>query len=203
MAEDTYRTLTESVIGEPFKDRGSKFIAYAFHVQSQEQIDKSLAYVRKEHHKARHWCYAWSLGIGEEFIRFNDDGEPANSAGKPILGQIQAFELTQVLIVVVRYFGGTKLGVGGLIHAYREAAKLALQSASMEKRFVEGFLEIRFGYDQLNQVMRLIKQLQVRIVEQIQEQDCHFILATRKSKLPDLREAIQKMHKVKIKASDD
>ena len=116
---DTYKTIEKDAQGDVYKDRGSKFIGFAFPVTSEDEIKNSILYLKETHHKARHWCYAWRLGVEGTIYRVNDDGEPNNSAGNPIYGQLLSHDLTNILIVVVRYFGGTKLGVGGLINAYR------------------------------------------------------------------------------------
>jgi uncharacterized YigZ family protein len=140
-----------------YKVKGSKHFGYAFPVYSEEEIKEKLEWVKKEHHSARHHCYAWRLGLDMKKFRANDDGEPSNSAGKPILGQIQSFDLTNVFIVVVRYFGGVKLGVGGLIDAYRTAAKLAIQDNEIITRQVHHFYKLKFDYAAMPKVMSLLK----------------------------------------------
>ena len=126
--KDTYKTIDSSFEGEIFKDRGSKFIGYCFPILNEDEVKPLIENLKKQHHNARHWCYAWQIGTNKVRYRANDDGEPSNSAGQPIYGQIQSFDVTNILVVVVRYFGGTKLGVGGLINAYRKGAQLALDS---------------------------------------------------------------------------
>ncbi|MFT5751921.1 MAG: putative YigZ family protein, partial [Dokdonia sp.] len=135
--KDTYRTITIPSPEVLFKDRNSKFFGYAFPISSEEEVKPLIDQLRKSHHQARHWCYAWVLGNTYERFRANDDGEPSNSAGAPIHGQLQSFDLTNVLVVVVRYFGGTKLGVGGLINAYRTGAQLALDAAIIAERTID------------------------------------------------------------------
>lgn len=169
---DFYRTLTQPSPEVLFKDRGSKFYGYAFPVQDERMIKQALEQLKASHHQARHWCYAWQIGADHILYRYNDDGEPSNSAGAPIYGQIQSFELTQVLIVVVRYFGGTKLGVGGLIKAYRTAARMALEAAQIETKTLQKQLEIKFEYPKLNTVMRIIKEHDLEILDQQMELHC-------------------------------
>jgi uncharacterized YigZ family protein len=153
---DTFRTIEKPSEGI-FKDKGSKFISYAFPVSSEDEIKEIVLSIKKEHHSARHHCYAWRLGADKLQFRMNDDGEPSSTAGKPILGQIQSFDLTNILIVVVRYFGGTLLGVSGLINAYRNAAYDAINQAAIIEKIVEKQLLIEFDYGALNEVMKIIK----------------------------------------------
>ncbi|MEM7186925.1 MAG: YigZ family protein [Bacteroidota bacterium] len=176
---DTYKTI--SAIPEPqlFKDRGSKFFGYAFPVTSEEEISTHLFDLKKEHHTARHWCYAWQLGMRYEAYRANDDGEPNNSAGMPIYGQLQAFDLTNVLVVVVRYFGGTKLGVGGLIQAYKTAAQMVLENANVIEKTIDERMRLTFGYAEMNTVMRLIKTHGIHIESQQMELACEMVIAVR------------------------
>ena len=155
--EDTYKTIAQPAEAL-FKDKGSKFLAYAYPVQGEEQIREHIQHLKKEHHSARHHCYAWRLGADKTLSRANDDGEPSSTAGKPILGQIQSFDLTDVLIVVVRYFGGTLLGVSGLINAYRESARLVLQEAEIVEKLVEDTLIVTFDYGVMNDVMKVFKE---------------------------------------------
>lgn len=169
---DLYKTLAQPGPEVLFKDRGSKFYGYAFPVQNESMIKQALEQLKTSHHQARHWCYAWQLGTDTIQYRYNDDGEPSNSAGAPIYGQIQSFELTQVLIVVVRYFGGTKLGVGGLIQAYRAAARMALEAAQIETKTIQRSLKIKFEYPKLNTVMRIIKEQDLEILDQQMELHC-------------------------------
>lgn len=154
--EDIYKTIEEPSEGL-FKDKGSRFISYAYQVNSEDEIREIVQRIRKEHHSARHHCYAWRLGAQKTNFRINDDGEPSSTAGKPILGQIQSFELTNILIVVVRYFGGTLLGVSGLINAYRNAAMNAIQNARIIEKLVEKWLLIEFDYLAMNEVMKVFK----------------------------------------------
>lgn len=172
---ETYRTLGAPNQAE-FKDKGSRFIAFAHPVLSVEDVKKHVDALRQEHHKARHWCYAYRLGTDGNQFRANDDGEPAGSAGRPILGQIDSAELTDVLVVVVRYFGGTLLGVPGLIHAYKTASQMALQTAQMIQKNVEKTLYLRCEYPHLNEVLRIAKIHHAEIVQQDLYTDCRLTL---------------------------
>ena len=167
----TYRTL-ELPIQAEFKDKGSRFLAFAYPVQTAEQVKKHVDDLRQEHHKARHWCYAYRLGVDGNQFRANDDGEPSGSAGRPILGQIDSFELTDVLVVVVRYFGGTLLGVPGLIHAYKTSTQMALENAQIIEKNIEKTVRIRCEYPYLNEAIRIAKNHQAEIIEQDLQLDC-------------------------------
>lgn len=167
----TYQTLSAPVEAE-FKDKGSRFIAYAYPIRSVAEVKKWVDLQKQEHHKARHWCYAYRLGTDGLQFRANDDGEPSGSAGRPILGQIDSFELTDTLIIVVRYFGGTLLGVPGLIHAYKTAATLALSNAQIIEKNIEKTVIVRCDYPHLNEVIRIAKQNQAEIVQQDLQLDC-------------------------------
>jgi uncharacterized YigZ family protein len=158
----TYKTL-ENLSEGLYKEKGSKFIAYAIPCTDEIEAKENLAKWKKENHQARHLCYAYKFGVNQQITRTNDDGEPSNSAGTPILGQILSFELTNVLIGVVRYFGGTKLGVGGLITAYKTAAKDAIENGNIILKELETHLEINFPYEKLPQIMSLIKQYNLQI----------------------------------------
>ena len=162
---DTYKTIASSVQEVIFKEKSSKFLGYAFPVTSEEEIKAHLEEVKKAHFSARHWCYAWQLGYGStQRYRANDDGEPNNTAGIPIYGQIQSFELTNILVIVVRYFGGIKLGVGGLVQAYKTTAQLTLQEAEIEEKLITKELRIHFEYPLMNKVMRVVKEQNLNIV---------------------------------------
>ena len=167
----TYRTL-ELPIQAEFKDKGSRFLVFAYPVQTAEQVKKHVDDLRQEHHKARHWCYAYRLGVDGNQFRANDDGEPSGSAGRPILGQIDSFELTDVLVVVVRYFGGTLLGVPGLIHAYKTSTQMALENAQIIEKNIEKTVRIRCEYPYLNEAIRIAKNHQAEIIEQDLQLDC-------------------------------
>ncbi len=153
---DSYLTIADPTEGL-FKDKGSKFLAYAYPVDNEDEIKELVQHLKKEHYSARHHCYAWRLGADKTHFRANDDGEPSSTAGKPILGQIQRLDLTNILIVVVRYFGGTLLGVSGLINAYREAAVDALEHAEIVEKLVEEIFWVEFDYLNMNSVMKVFK----------------------------------------------
>lgn len=171
MTHHSYRTLKKPSQGL-FKDRGSKFLSFSWPVSAEDDINEKLGFLRGKFHDASHHCYAWRLGVEEQSFRANDDGEPSSTAGKPILGQIQKFELTNILVVVVRYFGGTLLGTGGLINAYREAAADALSKAEIVTRTVDQILDIKFPYSSLNMVMKVLNQEMASQVEQDFGDDC-------------------------------
>ena len=192
--EDHYRTLKAPSAPQLFKDRGSKFFGYAYPITHADEVASIIENLKKEHHTARHWCYAYQLGLGEPEYRANDDGEPSNSAGQPIYGQIQAFELTDVLVVVVRYFGGTKLGVGGLINAYRTGAKLALEASAIETRYVEIPFVIKTPYNLLGRIMRLISDMNINIISQESAQDVTLRLSVRASQLDSVKNGVKKLY---------
>ncbi|PRX49676.1 IMPACT family protein [Salegentibacter salegens] len=201
--KDTYKTITKASPEVLFKDKNSKFFGYAFPVKTEEEANLYLEELKSKHHKARHWCYAWQLGKSDFQYRANDDGEPSNSAGMPIYGQIQSFEVTNILIVVVRYFGGVKLGVGGLIQAYKTAAQMALEEANIVKRTIDELFEISFDYPEMNIVMRLIKENNLNIVEQKLELDCKIYISVRKKEAAAIFEKFDATYKVGIKKLED
>ncbi|MDK4696724.1 IMPACT family protein [Kingella negevensis] len=167
----TYKTLSAPIQAE-FKDKGSRFIAYAYPVLTADDVKKHVDDLRQEHHKARHWCYAYRLGTDGNQFRANDDGEPSGSAGRPILGQIDSFELTDVLVMVVRYFGGTLLGVPGLIHAYKTSTQIAFQAAEIVEKNIEKTLYLRCDYPHLNDALRIAKNHHANIIAQDLQLDC-------------------------------
>jgi len=197
--KDTYRTLVKASDESLFKDRGSKFYGYAFPVTSEEEIKTHIESLKKQHHTARHWCYAWQLGMEYNTYRANDDGEPSNSAGMPIYGQLQSFDLTNVLVVVVRYFGGTKLGVGGLVQAYKAAAQLALESSNIVERTINETFLLKFEYPEMNIVMRIIKDENIQIVTQHMELSCEIVLSVRKKDCERIFNLFEGTYKVAIK----
>ena len=196
MQKDTYKTISEPTIGE-FKDRGSKFIAYAAPLSMETDFSVFIEKIKKEHPKARHHCFAWRLGLDGNRYRANDDGEPSGTAGRPILGQIDSFGLTNVGVVVVRYFGGTLLGTSGLITAYRESTAEALRQATVEERTVEDFFEIRFSYDIMSDVMNAFKRLSINMLSQEFDETGRVTFAIRQTKvnqkLLELKALILKM----------
>lgn len=177
--KDTYTTLQEASPEVLYKEKNSKFYGYAFPVTNEDQIRTHLEHLKKKHYTARHWCYAWQLGTTQKHYRANDDGEPNNSAGMPIYGQIQSFDLTNILVVVVRYFGGTKLGVGGLISAYRESAKMTLETSFLIEKTIDIQYKINFDYKNINKVMRVIKEKDLNVISQRMEESCELIISTR------------------------
>ncbi|WP_025071561.1 IMPACT family protein [Hoylesella timonensis] len=190
---DQYRTITHQM-GEGFySEKRSKFLAFAHHVTTENEVKELLQAYKKKYYDARHCCYAYMLGADRSVFRANDDGEPSSTAGKPILGQINAHELTDILIVVVRYFGGTKLGTSGLIVAYRTAAAAAIENAQIETRYVEDIIDYSFTYPLLNEVMRVVKELEPRIVSQTFDNTCHISLAIRKSQAAELRQRLEQL----------
>ena len=189
---DTYLTIS-SVSEALYKDKGSKFYAFAYPVQTVEQIKEILAEKRKEYYDARHVCYAYMLGYERGVFRANDDGEPSGTAGRPILGQINSSNLTDILIIVVRYFGGTLLGTSGLIQAYKTSAAEAIAAATIEERIVEKTFMSRFGYQDLNAVMRIMKDFDLAIVNQVQEMDCTLYFRIRLSDIDRVRDRFDKL----------
>lgn len=183
-----------------YKVKGSKHFAYAYPVQTEDDIKAIQEQLRKEHHAARHHCYAWRLGADHERYRANDDGEPSNSAGKPILGQIQSFDLTNVLIIVVRYFGGTKLGVGGLIDAYRTAARMAIEQGEIIEQVVHTYYQVNFPYSQMSNVMSLLKERDLPQNDQQFDLNCQLTTQVRLTEVDAFEEAVENLEEVKIKA---
>ena len=192
---DTFKTIAAPVEGM-FRDKGSKFIAYAFPVASEDEIREHLMVVKKQHHAARHHCYAWRLGAGEPRFRAHDDGEPSSTAGKPILGQLVHFELTNVLVIVVRYFGGILLGTGGLINAYRSAAADALSNAEILTTVIEKTFRLRFTYDDLNDVMLIIKQENLEVANTDFGLSCTLDLLVRESETERIARIFGRLYRV-------
>ena len=198
LEKDTYKTISKASSVVIFKDRGSKFLGYVYPLKREEQVKEFVEELKREHHKARHWCYAWQLGVDKTVFRANDDGEPNNSAGQPIYGQILSKEVTNILIVVVRYFGGTKLGVGGLVNAYKTTAQLALKSSKIITKTINVFFKLVFEYQDMNKVMRIIKENNVTIVAQKMELNCEFEVSIRKKEAEKVRLAFEELRKVKV-----
>lgn len=191
--KDAYKTIKKSSEGF-FKDRGSKFFAYAYPMTSEIALKEQIDILKKTHHTARHHCYAYRFKQDYSIYRANDDGEPTHAAGKPILGQIDAKELTQIAVVVVRYFGGTKLGVGGMMNAYKQAALDALNHAEIVECTIDDVFEVSFGYPEMNTVMRFIKDLGVDINKQIMDLNCKIQFNIRRN---DAYKAIEKFSGLK------
>ena len=198
LENDLYKTIdfpSEEVL---LKEKNSKFFGYAIPVTSEEDVKENLERLRKEHFSARHWCYAYQIGTEKIQYRANDDGEPNNSAGMPIYGQIQSFEVTNVLVVVVRYFGGVKLGVGGLISAYKIAAQMALENSEIVERTIDKHFIISFGYTNMNKVMRIIKEKNLQIVSQKMEMDCEIEISIRKKNVQNLLDTFENLYEIKL-----
>ena len=200
--KDTYKTIDTPAKGEFFKDRGSKFYGYTYPISSEDEVKPIIEQLKKEHHTARHWCYAWQLGTDKIRYRANDDGEPSNSAGPPIYGQIQAFGVTNILVVVVRYFGGTKLGVGGLMNANKTGSKLALEASDILEKTIDRVFQITFQYKDMNKVMRIVKEKQLNITHQKLELDCQYTIPVRKKNAGQIFEIFTNIFGVAIKELD-
>ncbi len=198
---DIYKTIGQKSRGV-YKEKGSKFLAFAYPVFTEDEIKEHLAELRKEYYDARHHCYAWKLGLDGNRYRANDDGEPSGTAGKPIYGQLLSHELTNILIVVVRYFGGTKLGTSGLIHAYKTAAKDAIENATVVELTVNATVEVKFDYGVMNEVMRIIKDENPQIITQDFNLNCLMELSIRKSKTEMLVSKLKKLESVRIEVAD-
>ena len=183
---DSYLTI-ENISEGIYKDKGSKFMAFAFPADDEAIIKKRLEEIKKTYHDARHHCYAWRLGSSNQHYRVNDDGEPHNSAGNPIMSQIQSFNLTNILVIVVRYFGGTLLGVPGLVKAYKIASSEALRNAKITKKYEYRILKINFDYKELSHVMKIIKDMNLEYFEQDFEQTCEVKVKVRSSYLSNFK----------------
>ncbi len=194
---DTYLTIEKSTEAI-FKDKGSKFLAYAYPVENDQQIKEILNQLKKEHHTANHHCYAYRLGADKMNYRANDDGEPNNTAGKPILGQIQSNDLTNILIVVVRYFGGTLLGVSGLINAYKNSASDVIKVSSIIEKQILFNYTIQFYFEHLNDVMKLLKQLDCKIINQQFDNNCEISFSICKANSEQCEEKLKKIEGLKI-----
>jgi len=198
--EDSFKTIAKFSGEHLYKIKNSKFFSHAYPVTSVEEIKELLTKIKKEHYQARHWCYAWRLGTDPIQYRANDDGEPNNSAGIAIYGQIQSFELTNVLVAVVRIFGGVKLGVGGLISSYRAGAQLALESSNIIEKIITKQFQLSFSYADMDKVMRIVKQKQLEIISQKLEMDCQLLLLVRKSEAEAVFSIFKSMHTIHIKS---
>lgn len=198
-SNDSYKTIafpSEEIL---YKEKNSKFFGYAFPMASESEVKTLIEPLRKKHFNAVHFCYAFQVGTEAISFRANDDGEPSNSAGMPIYGQIQSFGITNVLVVVVRFFGGTKLGVGGLISAYKTAAQMALESATIVEKTIDVHYVISFDYKNMNKVMRVIKEKNLEIISQQMENSCEIEIATRKKNAAMVSGIFDAMFEIKIK----
>jgi uncharacterized YigZ family protein len=201
MEPDTYLTIKSFSQGL-YKEKGSRFIALAYPVTTQEEIKSILENTRKEHHSARHHCFAWMLGQSRQRFRVNDDGEPSGSAGKPIISQINSFQVTNILIVVVRYFGGKLLGVSGLINAYRSAAESALKNNEVTELFIQDYYELIFPYGAINAVMKIIKDNEAGQSQQKFELECRMIINFRTSARERILNALSRIDGLKYRHTD-
>ncbi len=190
---DTYKTITNDIGEGYYTEKRSKFLAFAHHVETVDEAMDIVKQYRKKYYDARHCCYAYMIGPERDVFRANDDGEPSSTAGKPILGQINSNELTNILIIVVRYYGGVNLGTGGLIVAYRTAAADAIAHSKIEERLVEEEVKYDFTYPMMNSVMRITKEMPVRIVDQHFDNTCSITLAIRKSLVQQLKDRLSKL----------
>jgi len=198
MFDDTYKEVKSHTRGI-YKEKGSKFIAYSYPVYSEQGVKEKMEEVKKLEHSARHHCYAYVLHANKSAWRVNDDGEPSSTAGKPILGQILSNDLTNVLIVVVRYFGGVKLGVPGLIRSYKTAAADSISKAIIINKTIKEQYEVGFKYPQMNDVMRLVKEFDLEVITTDFQIECKLIFAVAKSKTDNTVDAFKKNHKITIK----
>ena len=196
--KDTYKTITSPSSEALFKDRNSKFYGYAFPIENEDQVKEYIEVLKKQHHQARHWCYAYRLDTEGKLFRANDDGEPSGTAGKPILGQIDSFELTQVFVVVVRYFGGKKLGASGLINAYKTSTAEALKVAKIIEIKIRSYYEVGFAYERMNDLMRFIKHDELKIINQSYDKQCKLKFSIPVANEQEVLDKVGKLYDVKI-----
>jgi uncharacterized YigZ family protein len=196
--KDTYKTIEKSSEGL-FKEKGSKFLGYAFHITNEDQVKEIVQRIKKEHFSARHHCYAYRLGFSGEKYRINDDGEPSGTAGKPIYGQLLSHEITNVLIVVVRYFGGTLLGVSGLINAYKSAALDVIVNSKIELKVIEIKFELLFDYPIQNNVMKVIKDEQLDVFFSEFNMNCKLHIKVRQNRVEEIMRKFELIFGLKIK----
>ena len=199
---DVYKTLSKPSEEILFKEKNSKFFATAFPVISEQEIKNILDVLRKKHFGAGHFCYAFQIGTEKIHFRTNDDGEPSNTAGNPIYGQLLSFNVTNVLVVVVRFFGGTKLGVAGLITAYKRAAQMALENAEIIEKTINTHYHISFDYKNINKVMRIIKEKNLTVISQKMEENCLIEIATRKKNAEMIFTVFNSLFEIKIKIKE-
>jgi uncharacterized YigZ family protein len=205
MSKDTfeYQTIDRASDEVIYKDKGSKFYGYAFPIQKKDDVKNRITQLKERHKSAGHFCYAYRLGAKGIVYNVSDDGEPNNSAGMPILGQLKAKNITNTLIVIVRYFGGTKLGVGGLISAYKTAAKYTLSKSKITIRHINHTMLVRFSYNELSHVMRIIKKFNLKILEQQQDLECWLKIMVKKKDLETINSAFRIHHKIKLEILND
>ena len=200
--KDTYKTIAVPSEEILFKEKNSKFFGYAFPIASESEIKSLIEPLRKKHFNAVHFCYAFQTGVETISFRANDDGEPSNSAGMPIYGQIQSFGVTNILIVIVRFFGGTKLGVGGLISAYKTAAQLTLEASTIIEKTVDVHFLISFDYKNMNKVMRVVKEKNLEIISQRMEMSCEIEISTRKKNAEMVFDIFNSLFEINIKVKE-
>jgi len=198
--EDTYKTIAFPSPEILFKEKGSKFFGYSFPIQSEAEVKPILESLRKQHPNAGHYCYAYQIGTDAIVYRANDDGEPSNTAGMPIYGQIQSFAVTNVLVIVARIFGGVKLGVGGLISAYRTTAQMTLESSEIIEKTIDIHFLVSFDYKNINKVMRVIKEKNLEIISQKMEMNCEIEIVTRKKNSKMIFDLFNSLFEVEIKS---
>jgi uncharacterized YigZ family protein len=197
--KDTYKTITSASERTLFKEKNSKFFGYAFPITNEDDVKKNLETIKIQHPTAGHFCYAFQLGTTKTYYRTNDDGEPNNSAGMPIYGQIQSYGVTNILIVVVRIYGGTKLGVGGLISAYKTAAQMALENCNFIENTIDVFFQLNFDYKNMNKVMRIIKEKNLEIISQKMDETCEILFSTRKKNAEMIFDIFETLFEIEIK----
>jgi uncharacterized YigZ family protein len=201
--QDTYFTINKPATEVLYKEKNSKFFGYTFPITSEEDVKRHIENLKKQHFSARHWCYAYQIGTDKIQYRANDDGEPNNSAGMPIYGQIQSYNVTNILVVVVRYFGGIKLGVGGLITAYKTTAQMALDESEIIEKTINIHFVVGFDYKNMNKVMRVIKEKNITIVSQKMEESCQIEIASRKKNASSIFDIFDQIFEVEIKKVND
>jgi uncharacterized YigZ family protein len=200
--KDTYKTISQPSEEILFKEKSSKFFGYAFPINNEDEVKEALELLKKKHNSARHFCYAYQLGTETISYRVNDDGEPNNSAGMPIYGQIQSFDVTNVLVVVIRYFGGVKLGVGGLISAYKTAAQMTFDVSDIIEKTIDVHFIISFDYKDMNKVMRIIKEKNLEMVSQKMEMSCEIEISTRKKNAENTFAIFSSIYEIIIKEKE-
>jgi uncharacterized YigZ family protein len=200
--KDTYKTISQPSEEILFKEKSSKFFGYAFPINNEDEVKEALELLKKKHNSARHFCYAYQLGTETISYRVNDDGEPNNSAGMPIYGQIQSFDVTNVLVVVIRYFGGVKLGVGGLISAYKTAAQMTFEVSDIIEKTIDVHFIISFDYKDMNKVMRIIKEKNLEMVSQKMEMSCEIEISTRKKNAENTFAIFSSIYEIIIKKKE-
>ena len=198
-----YKTINTPSLEVLYKDKGSKFYGYAIPIETDQEVKKALEELKQKHSSAGHFCYAYQHGLETIYYRVSDDGEPNNSAGLPIYGQLQAFEVTNILIVVIRYFGGTKLGVGGLISAYKATAKLSLEVSQIKTLDILIPLKLSFAYKDMSKVMRIIKKQQLIIKSQRLEMECEVLVLVQKMNLKSSVRTFEAFHQIKVDVLND